>query len=63
LGECGVVDARRARSRPGRGCHVQVSGATTAASDWGIFLGTTFGDPVNTTPFTHQESRALGFLH
>jgi len=39
------------------------SGATTAASDSGIFLGTTFGDPVNTTPFTHQESRALGFLH
>jgi hypothetical protein len=36
---------------------------TSAASDWEIFLGTTFGDPVNTTPLTHQESRALGFLH
>jgi hypothetical protein len=33
-----------------------------AQSDWGIFLGTTFGDRINAFQYTFQESRAVGFL-
>jgi hypothetical protein len=36
------------------------SGATT---EYGILLGTTFGDTANTAPYEFQVSRAAGFLH
>jgi hypothetical protein len=34
----------------------------TAITDYGIFLGTTFGDRNNARPYTFQESRAMGLL-
>jgi len=42
----------------------QLSGTppTEALTDYGIFLGTTFGDTMNAQTYTYQESRAFGFL-
>jgi hypothetical protein len=35
---------------------------TTATTQYGIFLGTTFGNRANAQPFSFQESRAIGLL-
>lgn len=42
----------------------QLSGTppNEALTDYGIFLGTTFGDTANAQAYTYQESRAFGFL-
>jgi hypothetical protein len=36
---------------------------SAAITEYGIFLGTTFGDTTNTAPYEFQVSRAAGFLH
>jgi hypothetical protein len=42
----------------------QISGLppNSGAAEYGFFLGTTFGDRVNTTAYDYQMSRAVGFL-
>jgi hypothetical protein len=44
--------------------NVRISGspASTATTDYGIFLGTTFGDRTNASVYGLQESRSLGLL-
>jgi hypothetical protein len=41
---------------------IQPGSINNAQSDWGIFIGTTFGDRQNALQYSYQESRALGFL-
>lgn len=41
---------------------VDPSSNDTAVTDYGIFLGTQFGNTTSTAPYAYQESRAFGFL-
>ncbi len=41
---------------------IQPSTTNNVQTDWGIFLGTTFGDRQNGLQYDYQESRVLGFL-
>lgn len=41
---------------------MQPGSINNVQSDWGIFLGTTFGDRQNALQYDYQESRALGYL-
>jgi hypothetical protein len=42
----------------------QISGSppNSGSAEYGLFLGTTFGDRVNTTPYSYQMWRVVGFL-
>jgi hypothetical protein len=41
---------------------IQPTSTNNIQTDWGIFLGTTFGDRQNALTYDYQESRVLGFL-
>jgi hypothetical protein len=41
---------------------IQPNTTNNVRTDWGIFLGTTFGDRQNSLQYDYQESRVLGFL-
>jgi hypothetical protein len=41
----------------------QLIDPNTVATDYEVFLGTNFGDPVVTEPFAFRAQRAFGFLH
>jgi hypothetical protein len=44
------------------GFQIGVVPSNSGAAEYGLFLGTTFGDRVNTTAYDYQMSRAVGFL-